>query len=123
MEMNNEQSDIIEILPKRRGRPKKEVVEPIEKKPVGRPKTENPKTLTREYYKNYYHDHKEITVCKSCGKSFLSKACYYNHKSSNKTCLILQLLKNNNDNNVNEEELESRALTKFKKLLNEKEDI
>jgi hypothetical protein len=65
-------SDIIEpndIEKRKRGRPKKLVAEVKEKKP----KPEIPKTSTKEYYRDFYHQHKQETTCKYCGKTYASR--------------------------------------------------
>lgn len=50
-----------------RGRPPKPVTEPPEKKKAGRPPVENPKTANKDYFNEYYHQHKNIFVRCECG--------------------------------------------------------
>jgi hypothetical protein len=43
---------------------------------------------------------------------------YFNHQKKNKTCYIIQVLKLNEDKNI-EERIESKAGVKFKKIITE----
>ena len=110
-------SDIIEpndIEKRKRGRPKKIVVEVKEKKP----KPEIPKTSTKEYYRDFYYQHKQPTLCKHCGKTYASRNSFLYHQKQSKTCYIIQSLQLNEDKNI-DEKIESKAGVKFKKLINE----
>lgn len=108
-------SEIVEsndIEKKKRGRPRKAVEEVKEKKP----KPAIPKTSTKEYYREFYHQHKQEVQCKFCCKTYASRNGFLNHQKNNKTCFIIQVLKLNEDKNI-EEGMESKASVKFKKLV------
>ena len=88
--IENIQDDEV-VIKRGRGRPKSEPKEIIkERKPMGRPRIENPCQPGRpkdpEYFKNYYHDKiKGLAIhCPCCGIQTL-KANLTNHKRS-KTC-------------------------------------
>ena len=106
-----------EVEKKKRGRPRTEPSEPKEpkefKKP-GRPKTENPKTLTKEYYREFYHANKKECECEVCKMKFVSRSGLLNHQKTNKSCLIMQLFKKG-DENVNA--IDTRVANKYKSLL------
>ena len=107
---------------KKRGRPRKpvpEVVEPKEPKQRARKKEENPPSRTKQYFAELYHKKKQSMHCDICDKTYISRICFLNHQKNNKNCLILQLIKNKEDNT---NEIKSLAIPKFKKLLDVKED-
>ena len=67
--LEHEPNDSNDIQKRGRGRPRKEVPEPIEKRKVRRPKSDTIAfSSTKEYHVEYYKNHKHEVVCPCCNK-------------------------------------------------------
>ena len=115
-----ESKDTVENVKRMRGRPKKEVAEPVEKRKVGRPKGDAIAfSSTKEYHAEYYKTHKQEVICPSCNKRCISSRTYWSHRRNNKTCLLIQCMKMNGEENL--KVLDSKVATKYKEIVYNKE--
>ena len=118
--LKHEPNDSNDIQKRGRGRPRKEVQEPVEKRKVGRPKGDTIAfSSTKEYHVEYYKNHKHEVICPCCNKRCISSRTYWSHRRNNKTCLLIQCMKMNGEENL--KVIDSKVATKYKKLLEDTE--
>ena len=54
------------------------------------------KQMSKEYMRQYYHDHKGENTCEFCGNIYMSKSGVVKHQRGSTKCFVKQLKDNSN---------------------------